>query len=634
MTPGGATVFATIRAVVSLLALIGFYVFAVGLVAAIMIGAFQLRDVLPGMPWVIAATAGAGLIVLGSMFTLATWRPGLAPGVDVTPEDAPELWALVTELSETTGTRGPEQVRLVGDVNAAVSEDARFFGVFGGPRRMYLGVPLLQGLTVSQLRAVLAHEFGHFSGTHTRLGPLAYRGWQAIVSTVQQLQGNVFQWPLRVYMVFYILLSLGMSRSQEREADRLMVQIDGRANAQAALREVFLLGLYWSHYSGQYLGLGWGLDLAPTADGFFGGFEKLLAARADEVDAVRKKVPLAEPAEKSRQQIAAEMLNTHPPLGVRIAAMESLPDGAEARPHDARRACALIPDFGKAAAATAEVVYVFGYRERVEWDELVGRVATRGDQGTANAVYAAAARLVNEPTAGLTTVVALSRAGRATELVRAALPEVDDEQIGETVSTVFNALVRAAVAQAGVARWRLSWSGPDKLVTDSGEFFDDESLGGQLADADSAADAADRLAALGVDVGAVGIIAISETGSAGQILGGIADMKSAVATYDVLILDSGLVLAERPGETSDSGTSRLDRLQNSGSTDEIIAHHRFVPYASMVRTKVSGWTTAKANITLADGTTLVLKERWSSEYLAPKNDETFKACLKQRHAVG
>ena len=235
----GTAVFATIRAVVSLLALIGFYVFAVGLIAGIMIGAFQLKDDLPGMPWVIAVTAGAGLIVLGSLWTLATWRPGLQPGVDVTPEEAPELWALVSELSEATHTRGPEQVRLIGDVNAAVSEDARFFGLFGGPRRMYLGVPLLLGLSVSQLRAVLAHEFGHFSGTHTRLGPLAYRGWQAIVSTVQQLQGNVFQWPLRVYMVFYILLSRGMSRSQEREADRLMVQIDGRANAQAALREVY-----------------------------------------------------------------------------------------------------------------------------------------------------------------------------------------------------------------------------------------------------------------------------------------------------------------------------------------------------------------------------------------------------------
>jgi Zn-dependent protease with chaperone function len=497
-------VLATIRAVVSLLALIGFYVFAVGLIAGIMIGAFQLRGVLPGMPWVIAATGGAGLIVLGSLWTLAMWRPGLQPGVDVSPEEAPELWALVTELSEATRTRGPEQVRLTGEVNAAVSEDARFFGLFGGPRRMYLGVPLLQGLSVSQLRAVLTHEFGHFSGTHTRLGPLAYRGWQAIVSTVQQLQGNVFQWPLRVYMVFYILLSLGMSRSQEREADRLMVQIDGRANAQAALREVYLVNLYWSHYNSEFLGLGWGSDLAPTADGFFGGFEKLLAARADEVAALREKVPPAEPTEKSRQQMAEEMLNTHPPIGVRIAAMESLPDRAQARPYDDRRACALIPDFAKSAAETAEVAYVFGYRERLPWDDLVGRVTTRTQERVANLVYEAAARLAKEPTPTLATVADLCAAGRAAQLIRSAFPHVDDEKFEATVEVALSALVRVSVVRAGVARWRVSWSGPAELVTADGEVFDDEALGALLADPDTAADAVARVAALGVDVGARG----------------------------------------------------------------------------------------------------------------------------------
>ena len=625
----GTAVFATIRAVVSLLALIGFYVFAVGLIAGIMIGAFQLKDDLPGMPWVIAVTAGAGLIVLGSLWTLATWRPGLQPGVDVTPEEAPELWALVTELSEATHTRGPEQVRLIGDVNAAVSEDARFFGLFGGPRRMYLGVPLLLGLSVSQLRAVLAHEFGHFSGTHTRLGPLAYRGWQAIVSTVQQLQGNVFQWPLRVYMVFYILLSRGMSRSQEREADRLMVQIDGRANAQAALREVYVLTLYWSYYDTQYLGLGWGLDLAPTADGFFGGFDKLLVARADQIDEVRKKVPPEEPAEKSRQQMAEEMLSTHPPIGVRIAAMESIPDCAQARPYDDRRACALIPDFAKAAAATAEVAFIFGYRERLEWDELVGRIRTNSDQHTANTMYTAAAPLAKEPTATLATVVALSQAGRSTELVRAAYPDVTDEQVDKTVPAMFNALVRAAAVRAGMVRWRVSWTGADELVTDNGDVFDDESLGALLADAGTAVEAADRLAGVGVDLGSAGTVAIAETASAGQVLGGIADMKSDAATYDVLILDTGLVLAERPSETSDSGPSRLHRLQNSGSTTEIVARHRFVPYASMKRAKVSSRITVKAAITLADDTLLRLKEQTSSEYLAPKNDEVFKHYLNR-----
>lgn len=621
--------FATFRAAVSLLALIGFYVFAVGIIAGVIYGAFQLRDVLPGMYWVIAATAAAGLVVLGSLVTLATWRPGIQPGVDVTPEDAPELWALVDELSKTTATRGPEQVRLVGEVNAAVSEDARFFGLFGGPRRMYLGIPLLQGLSVSQLRAVLAHEFGHFSGTHTRLGPLAYRGWQAIVSTVQQLQGNVFQWPLRVYMVFYILLSRGMSRSQEREADRLTVQIDGRANAQAALREVYVIGAYWSYYDTHFIGAGWGSDLAPTADGFFGGFENLLAARAEEIDAYRAKVPPEEPAEKTRQQLAQEMLDTHPPIGERIAAMESIPDRAQARPYDGRRACELIPDFATKAAATAEVAYVFGHRERLGWDDLIGRVSTMSDQSEANAVYKAAGLLTKKSPGSLATVLALSRAGRAVKLLQVAFPDVAEGNVEEAVPVLFTMLVRAAAVHADVVRWRISWSGSHELVTDAGEVFDYESLAALLADADTADDGVARLEALGVDVAATGIVAVAETAHVGQILGGISDMKSDDATYDVLILDTGLLLAEIPADTDLGGQARLATLQKSGSMAGLVARHRFVPNASIAHAKVFGQVTVKATITLEDGTTLRLKGRTYSEYLGAKDDEVLKRQMKR-----
>jgi Zn-dependent protease with chaperone function len=36
-----------------------------------------------------------------------------------------------------------------------------------GPRRLCLGVPLMQGLNEAQLRAVLAHELGHYSNSDT-----------------------------------------------------------------------------------------------------------------------------------------------------------------------------------------------------------------------------------------------------------------------------------------------------------------------------------------------------------------------------------------------------------------------------------------------------------------------------------
>jgi hypothetical protein len=174
----------------------------------------------------------------------------------------------------------------------------------------------------------------------------------------------------------------------------------------------------------------------------------------------------------------------------------------------------------------------------------------------------------------------------------------------------------------------MSWSGAAKLVGADGEVFDEEPVGELLADADTASEAVGRLSALGVDVSATGPVAVPEAANVGQVVGGIADMKSDETTYDVLILEHGLLLAEKPADTQYDGPGRLQMLIDSGSLAEVAARHRFVPFGSMKKAKVSGWITAKATMTLEDGTTLRLKERTSSEYLAPKNDEVFKHYLK------
>jgi heat shock protein HtpX len=52
---------------------------------------------------------------------------------------------------------------------------------------MGLGLSLLQTLSVSQFRAVLAHEFGHFHAGDTKLGPWIYRTRAAIGRTLDGL---------------------------------------------------------------------------------------------------------------------------------------------------------------------------------------------------------------------------------------------------------------------------------------------------------------------------------------------------------------------------------------------------------------------------------------------------------------
>ena len=73
----------------------------------------------------------------------------------------------------------PREVYLIGDVNAFVADRGGFMG-FGSRRVMGLGLPLLSILSVSQFRAVLAHEFAHYYGGDTSLGPWVYKTQTAI----------------------------------------------------------------------------------------------------------------------------------------------------------------------------------------------------------------------------------------------------------------------------------------------------------------------------------------------------------------------------------------------------------------------------------------------------------------------
>ncbi|MBL0888216.1 M48 family metallopeptidase [Myceligenerans indicum] len=603
---------ATMRALTSLAALIGFYLFALAIIAGLMIGGVLLTQASgpAGLKVIlVAGVAAVGVVI--ALWKVATFKPEPAPGIDVGPDEAPELWQLVGRLAQTVGTQPPAQIRLVPDLNAAVSEDTRMLGLIGGTRRLYLGVPLLQGLTVTQLSAVLAHELGHYSGSHTRLGPLAYRGREAVVATVQQV-GGVIGFFLKQYAKLYILLSQSMSRSQEVEADRLMVQIAGRPAAQGALRELPVLDAAWSFYTANYISMGWEDGLAPAPEEFFTGFGRLLAGRGDELAAIRGE---AAPAEKSKW-------DSHPPIAERIAAMDRIPDSGSGTVPDERPAAALIPDFAARTAAVADTTVAYAGKERLSWSELVHRGGAAANQRTADTVYRAAARLTGRETATLSSLLELAQAGRLGELVQQVAPGAPPEASREVIAVA----LRAGAVQAGAARYEVSWTGPAVLADRSGSELDLEEVAALAVDPGTVRQAAERIAQLGIDAGGVGLISTEATAHGGDVVGGIADMKVDGTVHDMLILDNGLILAKRLDKRTE-GKHRLVALAQSGTVAELARRHTFIPYENVAAAELSGGITVRATLTLHDGGQVTLKEPMSADRLSKESADVFRALL-------
>ncbi|WP_370969316.1 M48 family metalloprotease [Amycolatopsis sp. cg9] len=467
------------RALVAVLLLAGFPVLVllvVGGFAAAEYYAFQHSGLLAIKLGIVAVPVSFAL--LKALFAIERTRGDDLPGLPVTPADQPGLWALVRELADTVGTRPPDAISLIADVNAGVRERTGWLGLRVRRREMFIGAQLLAGLRHDQLRALLGHELAHYTNRDTRLAGLTYRGRRSIEKALTGLDGDGwFAGLVRklfvLYAKLYFAVSASVCRRQELAADAAAARIAGTEAATSALREVDALDVAWKFYVDHYLLVGWHAGYLPDRPA--AGFRALLAdaERAEQIDRLRRELPEEE----------TSRYDTHPATPERVAALEALPavpgsPGGERpasdvlRDADATLDSALFADLNAEAAA----------KRRTDWDSLV-------DLGFRHAATKVATAFLK----GRTLEDALTRIdeGHASEFAdpecrppATAGPRARREFVVASVRETLSTMVSAALAEAGVARWQLSWSGPADLVVD-------EPYGTELSAALDAAAAAD-----------------------------------------------------------------------------------------------------------------------------------------------
>ncbi|MET7667068.1 M48 family metallopeptidase [Micromonospora luteifusca] len=601
---------ATYRALASVVMLIGFYVVAL----------LQLAAVAALGVWLFGHTNGivTGKLLLPLVVALGAVAVGLwrairtknepAPGLIVTEREAPGLWANVRELATAVGTRAPDEIRLVPEVNAAVAEQSRLLGLVGGRRTLYVGLPLLQAMRTDQLRSVLAHELGHYSGNHTRLGAVAYRGRLAIAETLERISPrNPIGWVFKGYSKLYLMVDNAASRRQELEADRSSVLLAGHDAAASALRTLPALGAAWGFFMRRYVEPGWSAELVP--DDLFGGFGQLLQARRDEITELRESSPDREPSP----------WDTHPPIGVRVAAMAALPAGTVGP--DERPAALLLSDIATAGRQLQGIVVDHGRRQALPWAQFTAASVAAGVQQQADGIYRAAGRFTGVSKPGLTTVLDLVSSGRLGEFAEQFFTDATRKEASARFAGPMETLLDNAAVRSGRAHWQLSWSGPAQLVGPDGQPWDLAEIA-KLAVAPQTLDVAlARLAELGIDPSGATVVEDRVSGRDADLIGALANIKIDGREHDVLILDRGLVFIVDPGKAS-QGEKRLQALVGSVPIAELAARHTFLPYEEIVSVNVIREVPLKAELTLHDGRVVALQELMASELLEKQSRNT------------
>lgn len=311
--------------------------------------------------WQVVWGWGVALVTLGLWFASFTllrglWRARPArfvePGRRLTREEAPALFDLLDELAQLTNTRAPERVYLCTGTQMAVTETSEGFLGRQSERVLLVGAGYLRHGTVAHVRAILAHEFGHFAGGDTRWSGLIgfaqgavgavlasthqeIKGQRIWHSTARQISREVGGAWIKAASRMYLRLTRPSSRAMELAADRLAANLVGRDLFAAALREATVFApLYEAYLAGA-------LPLAMEAGHFpsdaAAGFERFrgrLHARGEIDNLVR---------EQAEQK--TDPFDSHPALTERLAALQAYDPGPPPDPATVAARELLAPTF-------------------------------------------------------------------------------------------------------------------------------------------------------------------------------------------------------------------------------------------------------------------------------------------------
>ena len=265
----------------------------------------------------------------GAAIVLFAWllRPNFRfSDRELRAEEAPALYREIARLKEKLQVPGRMRVYLDESFNASAAEARGFLGLFGTRAAMTLGVPLLLSLDRRQVLAIIAHEFGHFSRRHGRLGNWLYRarvGWILYAEQVSESDSTFDRaaaWYARHFVPFFSARSFVHSRQCEYEADADAALAAGSDTVAAALTRFVVLARLWHERLPRRIAE-WQLQAPEPAADFYEKFADLCRECSSHDLQTWLDKALAAPS---------GWLDTHPGLSDRLASLKEAPRLVEA----------------------------------------------------------------------------------------------------------------------------------------------------------------------------------------------------------------------------------------------------------------------------------------------------------------
>ncbi len=191
---------------------------AVGLTMLCILGGVALIVIHPSLLTLVLgiglASVGVFILIFLVKFIFKSHKVDRLHLQEIRREDEPALFQLIDEIVTKVGTRFPKKVYLATNVNASVFYDSNFWSMFLPVRKnLMIGMGLVDTITKDEFKAILAHEFGHFSQRTMKVGSYVYNVNQVIHNMLYDNESyeNLAQRWANVSWYFYLFVSLALA---------------------------------------------------------------------------------------------------------------------------------------------------------------------------------------------------------------------------------------------------------------------------------------------------------------------------------------------------------------------------------------------------------------------------------------
>jgi Zn-dependent protease with chaperone function len=198
-------------------------------------------------------------------------RPAFQPAHQLELRTHPQTSRMIKEVCTAVGTRQPQQVLVHAEPTFFVTEQK--LQTFDGPvkgRTLALGLPILPHLTDQEFKAILAHEFAHFSGRDTLYSVWVAQVYRGLGESITQLQSsmagaegllgltmNFLLWPSLLFLIlfydFFASIDAIISRARELRADWIAATICGRDAFVSSLQKVVQYSAHFSEHQDELI---------------------------------------------------------------------------------------------------------------------------------------------------------------------------------------------------------------------------------------------------------------------------------------------------------------------------------------------------------------------------------------------